>query len=115
MWISYPHRVRQPERLVYRGWFFEGWEAEIRSYPLIHSPYYCYFIYLVINLYRDNSNRGVDKWITLPMAEARRKRRLVGRKSQREPGISAMAGNKFFSRTFFASILEGSWNSEASI
>jgi hypothetical protein len=80
MWITYPHRLKRLRKLFYRGFFSEGWRVEIRSYPLIHSPYYCYFIYLVIYLYKDNSNRGVDKWITSLMAEAKKKRRLVGRK-----------------------------------
>jgi hypothetical protein len=80
MWITYPHQLKRPGKRFYRGLFFEGGRVEIRSYPLIHSPYYYYFIYLIIYLYRDNSNRGVDKWITSLMAEAKKKRRLVGRK-----------------------------------
>jgi hypothetical protein len=80
MWITFPHRLKRLGKRFYRGLIFEGRRVEIRSYPLIHSPYYYYLIYLIIYLYRDNSNRGVDKWITSLMAEPKKKRRLVGRK-----------------------------------
>lgn len=77
MWITFPHRLKGPGKLFYRGLFFEVGRVEIRSYPLIHSPYYYYFIYLIIDIY---IIIVIRVWITSLMAEAKKKRRLVGRK-----------------------------------
>jgi hypothetical protein len=107
MWITYPHQLKRLGKLVYRGLFLEGGEVEIRSYPLIHSPYYYYFIYLIIYLYKDNSNRAVDKWITSPIAEAKRKRRQVGRKRAKTTRVSQKDRVKIFLAGTFRVYIRG--------